>query len=249
MQKTDLTLSQRSVQIGFTLAEVLITLAIIGVVAALTIPSVVRNYQKTQTLTQLKKVYSALANTTNLAIADNGPITGWEVGTNMTGQAAVDFSDKYLIPYLKIAKNCGNATGSDCSFTWVYLNNASTNTLASSWARFFLNDGTFIAIQIENSIREDGLNYKQAYIYIDINGQKKPNKFGKDLFYFKYYIFQGTQSNSANGKFVPYSYNTPRTVLTGSTGNVEACNSEYRGLLCSALILQDNWQISDDYPW
>jgi prepilin-type N-terminal cleavage/methylation domain-containing protein len=40
---------------AFTLAEVLITLAIIGVVAALTIPTVVRNYQKTQTVTQLKK--------------------------------------------------------------------------------------------------------------------------------------------------------------------------------------------------
>ncbi len=57
---------------GFTLAEILITLAIIGVVAVLTIPTVVRNYQKTQTVTQLKKVYSALSNTTNFAIADYG---------------------------------------------------------------------------------------------------------------------------------------------------------------------------------
>jgi prepilin-type N-terminal cleavage/methylation domain-containing protein len=45
---------------GFTLAEVLITLAVIGVVAALTIPTVVRNYQKTQTVTKLKKTYSAM---------------------------------------------------------------------------------------------------------------------------------------------------------------------------------------------
>jgi prepilin-type N-terminal cleavage/methylation domain-containing protein len=61
---------------AFTLAEVLITLAIIGVVAALTIPTVVRNYQKQETITRLKKAYSALANTTNLAMAEYGPLEG-----------------------------------------------------------------------------------------------------------------------------------------------------------------------------
>jgi prepilin-type N-terminal cleavage/methylation domain-containing protein len=61
---------------GFTLSEVLITLAVIGTVAALTIPAVVSNYQKHQTVTRLKKTYSALANTTNLAIADHGPVEG-----------------------------------------------------------------------------------------------------------------------------------------------------------------------------
>jgi hypothetical protein len=84
---------------------------------------------------------------------------------------------------------------------------------------------------------------------IDINGQKKPNKFGKDLFFFKYYIFQGTQSNASNGKFIPYSYNTPRSVLIGTTGNADACYKDGNGTLCTALILQDGWKIADDYPW
>jgi prepilin-type N-terminal cleavage/methylation domain-containing protein len=105
----------KNISNGFTLAEVLITLAVIGVVAALTIPTVVRNYQKTQTITQLKKVYSALSNTTNLAIADEGPISGWEIGENGTGEAAVDFANRYLIPYLKVSKNCENKTTSDCA--------------------------------------------------------------------------------------------------------------------------------------
>jgi prepilin-type N-terminal cleavage/methylation domain-containing protein len=46
---------------GFTLAEVLITLAIIGVVAALTIPSVVKNYQKTQTTAKLRKAWATIS--------------------------------------------------------------------------------------------------------------------------------------------------------------------------------------------
>ncbi len=62
---------------GFTLAEVLITLAVIGVVAALTIPVVVRNYQKTQTVVKLKKVYTTLANTTNLIISQDGAVKNW----------------------------------------------------------------------------------------------------------------------------------------------------------------------------
>ncbi len=58
--------------IAFTLAEVLITLAIIGVVAALTIPTVIINYQKKMYVTQLKKVYNNLTNGFKTIMADDG---------------------------------------------------------------------------------------------------------------------------------------------------------------------------------
>jgi prepilin-type N-terminal cleavage/methylation domain-containing protein len=57
---------------GFTLAEVLITLAIIGIVAALTIPAVVKNYQETQLKAQFKKQYSVLTNVINQVNLENG---------------------------------------------------------------------------------------------------------------------------------------------------------------------------------
>lgn len=56
---------------AFTLAEVLITLAIIGVVAALTIPVVVRNYQEMQFKTAYKRVYSDLNKVFAKAMAFN----------------------------------------------------------------------------------------------------------------------------------------------------------------------------------
>ena len=56
---------------GFTLAEILITLGIIGVVAAITIPGLITNYQKRSTATQLKKAYSLLVNASRQAIADD----------------------------------------------------------------------------------------------------------------------------------------------------------------------------------
>ena len=59
---------------AFTLAEVLITLGIIGVVVALTIPVLVGNYKKVQTVAQLKKVYSAMQQSVQIAQNEYGDI-------------------------------------------------------------------------------------------------------------------------------------------------------------------------------
>lgn len=236
---------------GFTLAEVLITLAIIGVVAALTIPSVVQNYKKTQTVTQLKKTYSAIANTTNLAIADNGPITGWEVENNNAGGTGVGsqkFADKYIIPYLKIAKNCGTKTTGECKFGYTYLNKSLSTNLDAAYSRFYLNDGTLIGVITWNVIGGEGLPQRYAQIYIDVNGQKPPNTWGKDIFRFEYYVFVNTQENAGNGKLIPTGYNWSIESLTkdGETWN---CNKGANGSACGALIMKQGWQMKDDYPW
>ena len=62
---------------AFTLAEVLITLGIIGVVAALTMPTVIQNYKKKQAVTQLKATYSILAQAFEHAQADYGDMSNW----------------------------------------------------------------------------------------------------------------------------------------------------------------------------
>ena len=71
---------------GFTLAEVLITLAIIGIVAALTIPSVISNYQQQEFKTGLKKAVSVL----NEAIQ-----------TNIAQEGETPYENRYLMDYLK----------------------------------------------------------------------------------------------------------------------------------------------------
>lgn len=75
-----ITHSLLSSQNAFTLAEVLITLAIIGVVAALTIPSLVQNYKERETVTRLKEFYSVFSQAYQLAILEHGTFDQWGLG-------------------------------------------------------------------------------------------------------------------------------------------------------------------------
>ena len=92
---------------GFTLAEVLITLGIIGVVAAMTLPSVILNYQKKVTVNRLKQAYSTISQALVMAQKDHGDISGWDIASGLTSLDQVDvslnnFANKYLIPYIKL---------------------------------------------------------------------------------------------------------------------------------------------------
>lgn len=78
---------------AFTLAEVLITLGIIGVVAAITLPSLIQNYREKQRITQLKKAYSVMQNAFLMAKEDYGEVTDWGLTITNTGEKDNDGND------------------------------------------------------------------------------------------------------------------------------------------------------------
>ena len=84
---------------AFTLAEVLITLGIIGVVIALTIPTLIANYRKKLVENKLKQTYSILSNTLLTAIDENGPLS----------QEAYNNQYDYFFKYLKPVKHCSES--------------------------------------------------------------------------------------------------------------------------------------------
>src|SRR5574344_2249191 len=100
--------------IAFTLAEVLITLGIIGVFAALTIPTLINNYEKQATVTRLKKAYSVLNQAVSLSEAENGRFSDNYTPVVSYGDSYHSAIENYLVKYIKINKNCRKSSEKDC---------------------------------------------------------------------------------------------------------------------------------------
>ena len=241
-------------RVAFTLAEILITLGIIGVVAALTLPSVITNYQKKQTVTQLKKVYTTLSQAIEHAKADYGDVSTWGLGeaygtsaTGANGQKLVtEFSQKYLIPYLAKAKDSGYTTIGTYGYDKIFDIGGEESFFF--WGPYtpsymiILADGTVVAIRYDtmNLGTEENRNdiIWAIFFWTDLNGLKGPNVVGHDIFVFRLKLQQ-------NAKFMPYYYEQAsydRTLAICQEGGVES-------RCCTGLIMLDGWEIKDHYPW
>lgn len=215
---------------GFTLAEILITLAIIGVIAALTIPSVVKNYKKQETITKLKKAYSIINQAFNNSQAQNGMYQTWDGGMDI---GATAYFDKYWRPYLKVAKVCKNY--SDCGYKslapWKHANGVDTGTsvVATTYRTTFLTpDGMLFVI-----FTMGGNGDVNNSVYIDLNGSKEPNMSGKDLFYL-------TRTDKG---VLPFCYYESAAVVNTN------CSKTGNGTCCVAKIAREGWEMKSDYPW
>lgn len=165
---------------GFTLAEVLIVLGIIGIVAAITIPTVVQSQRERSTVVALKKNYSEFTNAFRLAVNDYGTSAYWDfVAGNDSYNAKVALN--ILSNYINISKNCENAPGCLPDQKYINLNNTESSNYDANtlFAKAQLTNGASILI------------YRAAKTHmtlmIDINGFKKPNKFGVDTFHMDFY--------------------------------------------------------------
>lgn len=185
--------------LAFTLAEVLITLGVIGVVAAMTMPVLVQRYQEKVTVAKLKKVYSVLSQAFTMASTDNGQPDMWGTNGNfiLNEDGTVDEAQSYaslreksklladiMLPYLKTMKVCYDQSG--CWYDGkVYALNGVVwdNAERGDMAKIVLNDGTMLAFGGQLSY-EGHKGSSRGWILVDINGSKKPNKYGIDIFEF-----------------------------------------------------------------
>ncbi len=228
---------------GFTLAEVLITLGIIGVVAAMTMPSLIANYQKKQVVAQLKKAYTSVSNALQMAKAEHGDFELWDYSDSNDIQASSDFSDEYLIPYLNVIKTCATDTSGGCEVEFTQLNGGSYSSSAlAQYTRFVLNDGTWVFVRAAVNAA-DSVFPKIIYINIDINGLKRPNKFGRDYFCFAVVL------DTTQDMYRP----TGKLNASGQSQTIETiksnCSKEGTGDYCAAWVMHNNWEIPKDYPW
>ena len=238
---------------AFTLAEVLITLGIIGVVAALTLPSLLANYTKTQTVVQLKKSYSVLEQTIKNAENDYGEVNNWPEWDD-----AEIILNKYFVPYLQGTKEFGKVKSWDkaicytpsvkthvdnlnriVQYTFLSGMHVSNPFYANKTASIQLNDGTCIGLNPILDLNENA-SYSALFsrlILIDVNGaQKAPNVVGKDLFFF--YI-------NSDGVIKPFGDIWSRDRILSPSFNL-SCNTKsiLGGHTCAYRIMQEGWKIN-----
>lgn len=229
---------------AFTLAETLITLVIVGIVASITVPSMIMVQQKEATLGKIKKLYSTLQQTKLKAIEENGQPKTWGMANGNTWENARDFSDKYIIPYLSVVYKCPkNSNEKRCKYNISGLNGTRYNMSSSSY-NFYLADGSLLYV-----FASSDNNNKGVQITFDINGSKKPNRIGRDIFKIEYWLIsnRATRANQVNN-ITPAYAGYARSTIVG-TGNNEYCNKSKMGMACLAVIMKDGWTFAKDYPW
>ncbi len=247
---------------GFTLAEVLITLGIIGIVAAMTIPTLQANYQKQEYITKLKKAYTTFNQALIQISADMGcpgdlKCTGLFVGYSYEPESiAPPGFTKFSIEirkYFKILKLCKGYSIAPlaergCFSDSVGLNYEGTGTRVTfdhaGVTRFITTDGVAYNIYTNTDCSSNiSSNFSKhltqvcGTLSIDVNGpQKGPNNFGRDIF--RFYI--------SNGKG-PMLYPLGGKDDTGYWKDINGCvnnSNTVSGYSCAAKIMEEGWQMN-----
>lgn len=206
---------------GFTLAEVLITLGIIGVIAEMTIPTLINSTQDAEFKAAWKKEYSVVNQAFTSALSNN-EIPYSDSNSTISG----------LKQYLKISKDCPfDARTQGCwNQTWYDYAKVQVPAGLADYPGVILMDGSFVIFSQAVFLGDpplftnSGTNYSMVG-YVDVNGFKSPNTIGKDIFYFQ--IFGNkVLPMGAQGTFV-----TLHSDFCNSTSS--AAGGGYDGAACS----------------
>ena len=252
--------SRKTARLGFTLAEVLITLGIIGVVAALTMPALVAKYRNLVYVTRLKKAYSTLENGFKKMLADdevqylsdttafNSITKDSYYGNSFSGGDAniCPVFNSYLKKYFKIVD-----IKTDAEAEFYTLSNK--NKYKSSFLIMFEDGSMLRYLRLYKSVSHDYENceekaklggklcVRQGDLKIDVNGMSPPNKLGRDIFNFV--ISEDGRLFPEGGKDYAYWHGnvgiTWRAYYWTNGNECEDINSSGDG--CAGRIMEKGW--------
>lgn len=213
---------------AFTLAEVLITLGIIGVVAAITIPTLIRNYQERAMVNKIKLAHSQLHNAIQFYIAQNNCANSFCLFD--TNKTSYDVAAE-LATVISGAKVCTPATYNE-KYCTNYIIKSNTPYIVDGVyergdsmdyrGRIVLPNGILIRITqqaecertreyiirdefgYDTGERRTETFYTCAYIYVDVNNIEEPNQLGADIY--RYDVKE-------NGKIEPFNPSLINSVM------------------------------------
>jgi prepilin-type N-terminal cleavage/methylation domain-containing protein len=223
---------------GFTLAEVLITLGIIGVVAALTMPSLIADYKKKVYVAQLQKAVSSLSQGFSMMkttegidlLEDSEFVQSMREGDGY-GEAVETVLKKY---FHVVRTDSGRRWQRFTKYSSLSGKKIDTSDDESNWTVIYLADGSRVSFYEYWHRPNDYPRY--LYFYIDVNGDKKPNQLGRDTFE---YIL------SDEGVLYPYGSETSAVEfgLGYYWRDYSGCETSRpsSGESCAARIMENGW--------
>lgn len=243
-------------KIAFTLAEVLITIGIVGVVVAMVLPGQIVSYQKKAVESALKKSYSDLNNILIRAQINEGSLKEWD----MPNEGVEKWVKKYIEPYVNVTAsgNCTNNVKQRCiNIPSLRTLGASNSPRANYHYALVLNGGAIKALGFYTYYP----TYPEIRCYVFLNIPKKTSATrGKDVFTFVLNLNDAAPSFKPFGMpgTVPFTSKDKPTrdmllhgpIRTGGCFATSGAPDYYGpGDGCGAVIMLDNWQIKNDYPW
>ena len=232
---------------GFTLAEVLITIGIIGIVAAMTLPSIIENHQKQETVSRLRKAYATLSQVIARSAVDNGDVSQWEgaswgedLTSSETTKKLETFVKTYIIPYMIVTKDCGLGNIKGCrNEKFCIKSKQQCWNSTPSYAYYFITPDARYVISYDNS---GGVTVNNRFgVSIDVNGNSGPNVYGRDVFF--------GFINLKKSRFEFVGYDAKREDLINDKTSWGCNEISTTKTSCAAIIQLDGWKIKDDYPW
>ena len=227
---------------AFTLAETLIAMAIIGIVAVMTIPALLVSKEKTENMTRLKKAYTSFNQALTKLTDDYGCAGNLECTGLIKVDKGVALGDE-LTKRLKVSKNCGIDAAQHCfskSVNGAY-NGKGANVSYDSDYRFTTLDSIafrFHSYETWNAPSTGNLARACGIVMIDVNGPDVgPNYYGRDVFWF--YL--------ANGKgalLYPVGGPDDDVTLAWPTSDKTCTNSNANAQNCAGRIMQESWTIN-----
>lgn len=214
-------------KLGFTLSEVLITVGILGVVSAMTMPVLMNDYQEKAEVTRARKVVTELESAFDMYMTQK----------NIKSiSASDDLIKDFVGTSLKTAKPCGNATGCFASTNYKSFDGSKSAKFECSGNAYLLANSAAICLTKQSALIKNPIE-----LVIDTNGPDKPNVGGKDMF--RMYIDK--KGEFTGFSLITYAVDSETKEIPGLKG--ASCTGSKFGDYCYSLLQANNFKrVYDD---
>ncbi len=207
----------------------------------MTIPMLISKYQKRVIETTLKEDFSIFSQVNKMMVAND---VGLDLEAADGSDAAIRaWFETYMLPYINVANVCYSTSGCWGKYQNTRMLNGNNFTdckinlgCGTNWISFVMNNGTMVALDIGNNkqLRDifgvDSTASTCLKMYVDVNGDKKPNKFGVDIF-----LMTFTEDG-----FAPAGYSKTPAQLK------QNCSPGQTGYWCMTYVKNAGWVIPDN---